>query len=127
MAALMHQSRSKLESACRIVLPPRTFACSRYDFGAVEGPDRLQGPYSMWASAPQDRPDLLGHMSESLSAEVAEHTQARWVRAVPAFAALSREFAVEIALALGTKSFSPDEVRLAHFSNMGCSVCAVCG
>ena len=52
-------------------------------------------------------------MSDSLSAEVAEHTQARWVRAVPAFVALSREFAVEVALALGTKSFSPDEVRLA--------------
>jgi hypothetical protein len=59
---------------------------------------------------PQDRPDLLAHMSENLSSEVATHTQARWVRAVPAFACMPPELAIEIALALGTKSFSPDEV-----------------
>jgi hypothetical protein len=49
-------------------------------------------------------------MSENLSSEVATHTQARWVRAVPAFACTPPELAIEIALALGTKSFSPDEV-----------------
>lgn len=51
-------------------------------------------------------------MSENLSSEVATHTQARWVRAVPAFASAPPELAIEIALALGTKSFSPEEVIL---------------
>jgi len=64
-----------------------------------------------WLLFLQDRPALLAHMSENLSAEVAAHTQARWVRAVPAFAAVPPEMAVEIALVLGTKSFSPEEVR----------------
>ena len=58
----------------------------------------------------QDRPDLLAHMSPSLVADVAAHTQARWLEAAPLLRGLPPALLVDLALRLGTRSSSPDEV-----------------
>ena len=63
------------------------------------------------ALVPQDRPYLLAHMSPSLVADVAAHTQARWLEAAPLLRGLPPALIVDLALRLGTRSFSPDEVR----------------
>ena len=60
---------------------------------------------------PQDRPYLLAHMSPSLVADVAAHTQARWLEAAPLLRGLPPALIVDLALRLGTRSFSPDEVN----------------
>lgn len=69
-------------------------------------------------------------MSENLSSEVAAHTQARWVRAVAAFAAMPPELAIEISLALGTRSFSPKEVHAQQctpcFKTLSSEACLTC-
>ena len=50
-------------------------------------------------------------MSPSLVADVAARTQARWLEAVPLLRGLPPSLIVDLASSLGTRSFSPDEVR----------------
>jgi hypothetical protein len=54
-------------------------------------------------------------MSPSLVADVAARTQARWLEAVPLLRGLPPALIVDLASSLGTRSFSPDEVRTLAF------------
>lgn len=60
----------------------------------------------------QDRPYLLAHMSQNLQADVAAHTQARWLEAAPLLRGLPPALLIDLSLRLGTRSFSPDEVSI---------------
>ncbi|DBB02391.1 TPA: hypothetical protein ACH3X3_011394 [Trebouxia sp. C0006] len=65
--------------------------------------------YRRSARSLHDCPDLLQAMSPALRAQVASHTQAKWVNTVPFFRPLPEYLKTEIALALRTEAYAPNE------------------
>ncbi|KAA6426426.1 MAG: voltage-gated ion channel superfamily [Trebouxia sp. A1-2] len=65
--------------------------------------------YRRSARSLHDCPALLQAMSPALRAQVASHTQAKWVNTVPFFRPLPEYLKTEIALALRTEAYAPNE------------------